>query len=550
MKSFITVRAFAIFLTLLLVVTSILFIAPQKTYAIPGVGVPVVEQGPALAKSFITAAKTTIIAALEDIGVTQETIIAVKTTASLISDIANEASLKLLVVDRYVIQPLAFILSGNLLKAMTSGIVAFVIGQTNGTGIPQFVQNVNGLMQSVGDLQASVFFRGFSQLNSPFGSSITSALRINYLQQTSAAGFFAANKSTLFLASPNINAFLNGNWSQGGVRAWFALTTQSQNNPYMLYLNSQNQLASLAATAQSATIKQLDFGKGFLSWCGSNISKSKAATDIPIDTNADPDAIPTAYNASAGASGLAVATPNCFQSDGSPGIIKTPGTLIVDAYNKITGSEVDKLSFAGNAGKEINAMLGNVAGALNSVNTMMRLVGGMGNSLGLAGAAISSGGARSVLGGLDTPFLGASASNVINSGAAINGGGLASRISQYQNAINGATAAIAQAQASVGAPAACSSNASSTPLAADSSSEFATQIQVALAEVAQGQTTLDNAKFVLAEANANPDSSGDLASLDGVQPTGEDIATMQQIPGQMAAVSAGVRDATCTVQAP
>src|SRR3989344_8405212 len=110
---------------------------------------------------------------------------------------------------------------------ITAGVIAFVIGKANGTGVPQFVVDVQRSLQTVGDSRALAFFDQYGRnSNSPFAASITSSLRNSYLQKTSLAGFWAANMNTLARFSPDVNAYLAGNWSQGGVAAWFALTTQ------------------------------------------------------------------------------------------------------------------------------------------------------------------------------------------------------------------------------------------------------------------------------------------------------------------------------------
>ena len=52
-----------------------------------------------------------------------------------------------------------------------------VDGKTNGTGTPQFVQNVRSYTQTVGDVQALAFLSQWGQhSNSPFASSISSSI--------------------------------------------------------------------------------------------------------------------------------------------------------------------------------------------------------------------------------------------------------------------------------------------------------------------------------------------------------------------------------------
>ena len=245
----------AIFLIITLIVPPVFFVAQQKTYAADAV----TEVGPQLYNTLKTSIETTISAA--------------KLTLLTAYNLAEASAETALYVNTYVLQPLAFVMSGNLLKLITASVIDFVIGKTNGTGAPQFVQNLQGNLQTVGDTQALAFFAQFGRnSNSPFASAITSSLRTNYLQNTSSAGFWDANKCTLSASSPNIDDYLKGDWSQGGTDAWFALTTQDQNNPYTLYQRSQNQLASVVTSATAARLAELNWGQGFLSWCSATVN--------------------------------------------------------------------------------------------------------------------------------------------------------------------------------------------------------------------------------------------------------------------------------------
>ena len=134
------------------------------------------------------------------------------------------------------------------MKALTSSVLSFVIGKANGTGVPQFVVDVKRSLQTVGDSQALAYLRQVGMTNSPFAGSISSALRNDYMTKTSLAGFWAANMNTLERSSPDVPAYLAGNWSQGGVKAWFALTTETQNDPFSLYQHTQAQLAAVVGS--------------------------------------------------------------------------------------------------------------------------------------------------------------------------------------------------------------------------------------------------------------------------------------------------------------
>lgn len=293
-----------------------------------------------------------------------------------ITSITNTAANVAQKINMFVLQPLAFILSGNLLKAITAGVINFVVGATNGTGVPQFVQNIQGHLQIVGDSRALAFFVQFGRnINSPFSQAISSSLRTNYLQDTSLAGFWAANRSTLPQFSTDINAYISGDWSKGGVGSWFALTTQQQNNPYLLYQSSQAQLATLVMNATQSRLSELDWGQGFLSWCGPAEEGSyteDAAGNVTENVGTAPgDA--------------------CSNTDGTPGTIKTPGTVIKAALDKALGSVQSKLEGMGQLASEVGTILGNIGTVMQTVNFATQLLGGGSSTGGLSGVAYASG---------------------------------------------------------------------------------------------------------------------------------------------------------------
>ncbi len=349
----------------------------------------------------------------------QNIITAVKSTISAINDATTAGATAALQVDKYVLQPLAFAASGNLLQAMGADIFDFANGKSNGTGQPQYVQDYRGNQQRVGDTQAFAFLGSFSKnSNSPFAWAITSSLRTNYLQQTSLGGFFAANQSTLHRSSPNVNGFLSGDWTQGGAATWFALTTQNQNNPYTLYNRSNNQLGTMVGDAQEARREELGWGQGYLSWCG----------------------------ASGGALSLASANDPCINEDGSPGTILTPGSFIRNAVDTAFESPFNKLEGLGDAGSQIGSIIGNTGKILATVGTGVALLG-IASGKGSGGFyASSQGGTTSYVAQYrsNPSYLGVSQQSVYRSAATIRPSGqeLLDRVAEYEpswNAINTAT---------------------------------------------------------------------------------------------------------------
>jgi len=496
-------------------------------------------------------------------------ITSIKSTLSAALDVTNTAANVAKQIKSYVLDPIAFVVSGNLLKSITSSVIGFVGGK-NGTGRPLYVQNLSAYLQNVGDVRAYSFLSQFSSnSNSPFAAGITSSLRANYLQQTSMAGFFAANRNTLSRYSPNVNSFLAGNWSAGGAAAWFALTTQDQNNPYTLYYRSQDQMTRSIQDATSAKLAQLNWGQGFLSWCGSGSSTLSAKdTTLPASGNgggtgtATGGTTPTTTGASGGLtqSGETSASGNqdstakdnnlvgqansvavkgsvgvnpgdpCTKSDGSEGNIQTPGSIIKYYLSKALGSDIDKLAGVGDIGAQISGIMGNIGTVMKTVDLAAGLFSG---TNGLFGSSVTG------VGGYTSPFQ-----NYLNSstymgltvqdiGASVNNSGLgasdlSSRANQYEAAWNAIRASATTASVSLAALA------TSCPTQASvAQSALATEVNPVLTQAASAATIVTNARAQVAKVQnegyaGDAAYAGDLANLVTLRPSATDVAQAQQ----------------------
>jgi hypothetical protein len=487
-KPFATVLA--IILTVTIGTSAIFFTAPQRAHAIWGIG-------------DITFDPTNYVANYgsmisNGISVVKETLTSMNTYTSMIAQYADN-------INTYVLQPLAFVLSGNLIKAMTASVVKFVIGQANGTGIPQFVTDLDATMRTVGDSQALAFFTQWGKnSNSPFASSIGSSLRSNYLKNTSLAGFWAANMCTLSQSSRDVNGFLAGDWSKGGATAWFALTTQSQNNPFSLYQIANSQLDTLIFTAKDVRQKDIAAGQGFMSWCGGSETTSGAVTTTPsakadaynarqkadaeygdaYDKSAE-DPTNASLRSAAERARVAAETANaryislisgpssgvnpgdpCNNADGTSGTIKTPGSVIAATFNKVLGGQQDQVLRLGNVGPQINIMLENIATVLKTVQFASQLLGGSGSG-GLLGVGNASGSSPTSLLSQFTPtqnangdftsgYLGATNADIYQNAASssvtaavTSNSDVATRVNDYQAAWNTITASANTASTSV-----------------------------------------------------------------------------------------------------
>ncbi len=261
-------------------------------------------------------------------------------------------------INELIIIPLIRAEIRAILQKMTASVINWINGG-NGTGQPSYVQNLSEHLQSVGDSAAlSLIAQVATSFNSPFGSTISKSLRTNYLQNTSMAGFWAANQCTLSESSPDVNKFLAGDWSQGGITAWFALTTEDQNNPYTLYQSASSQVDSNVNQAQTNRRQDLLQSQGFLSWCGGDSTRTSSSNE-----------------------GISPSAP-CTNPDGSTVDAQTPGSIIHDyTQEAVVASGFDQLISA----NDLDDALSSIITAL-----LAQVLGGSGGLLGSSGSSASS----------------------------------------------------------------------------------------------------------------------------------------------------------------
>ena len=471
---------------------------------------------------------------------TQNSLTAGASTGSCINDV--------------VLIPLARIAIRAILQQMTASVIRSIDGQ-NSSGAPQFVTNLAGNLQLVGDQVGLSFIAQIgSSINSPFAAAISSSLRTGYLQQTSLAGFFAANQCTLGQSSPNINAFLAGNWSQGGAGAWFALTTQNQNNPFTLQQAANNQLRGLVGSAQTNQRQTISQNNGFLSWCSpGDITKSFIVPPTPdiqpptLTQNADgsfsdacpsgttnqndscvgPSTCPAGYSLSSDGSECtpnnsatsATASSNmgqtCLNSDGTSGTIETPGSIIHDyTQEAVVNSGFQQLISA----NDLDNSLGAILSAL--LTQVLNSAGG------LLGGSSSSGSSSSIANQLQNY----SSSSTATQSASQIAQTVVAQITTYTsawNTINSAAQAASSALTTLGSCAA-QSNAAQTALL--------TEVQPVLinAQRAFSSAATTNALALKVETESSATSAGsagtltvDVQSLAAAPPQPGDIAVAQ-----------------------
>lgn len=290
----------------------------------------------------------------------QSIISAIQTTLRVIGGIADYALQTLFYIKEWVLQPLAYITSGDALKALTAGMLEFVVdGDVNGTGRPIFITNLPKHLQGVGDVSAAAFTNQFrARIDSPYAGVIVSSLDARYASRTTLDGFFSTRRNTLPGTQADQAAYLAGDWSKGGIVAWLSLTTQPENNPYALYQDSQRQLGLMVANAQETHEQIVSWGEGFMSWC---------AEDPDYDPNTPTDG---------DADGVSANSP-CTREDGTPGIIQTPGTTITKYLDKALTIEAEKTAQLGDASAQISDLIGSITEVVSKTQTVIGVGGGL-----------------------------------------------------------------------------------------------------------------------------------------------------------------------------
>ncbi|MDE2021524.1 MAG: hypothetical protein KGI71_01175, partial [Patescibacteria group bacterium] len=234
----------------------------------------------------------------------------------------------------------------------------------------------------------------------------------------------------------------------------------------------------------------------------------------------------------------------CTKSDGTPGVIKTPGTVIKATLDKALGTTFDKLVQMGDISAEINQIMGNIATVMNTVNFASQILGGFGSNglFGVGQTYGTSGSSQLSQYQNSSGYLGATQSGVQQNATqlSISGSDMLSLISQYQSAWNTINTSATAASTSVNDLINFCTQQTNTG-ASGSNTAIISSAQTALtSEIAPVFTQVAAANAVIAAAQAlvqkiqNEASTGggtyatDLQTLQTMPPTSTDVANAQQ----------------------
>src|SRR5690606_23796963 len=98
--------------------------------------------------------------------------------------------------------------------------------------------------------------------------------------------FFNQNRFTLNQVSQDPNAFIQGDFSQGGWDAWIELWRNPQNNPLGAFHAAEQELGKRISSAEGERRTELEWGRGFLSWRG-DCEAAPGGSNAPSGTDVD-----------------------------------------------------------------------------------------------------------------------------------------------------------------------------------------------------------------------------------------------------------------------
>jgi len=270
-----------------------------------------------------------------------------------------------LMIKEYGLDTAAFILVNTILKKITAQTVNWI--NSGFKGNPAYVTNPGQFFLDVGDEQVSRFLSETSLANlcSPFKTSVRIALVKNYLSDTDNKVY----SCTLDKLRNNYDAFM-GDFDQGGWDGWFEMTQNQQNNPYGAYQDAQNKMNIEIGNKEAKFQKQLDWGKGVMSF--ERCKKENIVTQADISNG---------Y----GAEGYKVG--DCYDSgSGDNKETVTPGGVIETQLNTVLGTGIHRIE----VGDELNEVFASLLKQLTG-----RVIGGIGD--GLRGTTESNSGGNSFM---------------------------------------------------------------------------------------------------------------------------------------------------------
>jgi hypothetical protein len=266
-------------------------------------------------------------------------------------------------VKGYSLDPIAWAVSKAVLQAVVKSTINWINSGFHGS--PAFVTNLQQKLLDVGDAQAHQFLSQLStnlKIKSPFQGQVASAIGKAYFMATNKNAYFVEYPYTLDQDTPDSASFVRGDFTKGGLGAFFSQIRNPQNSAIGAAELARQALLSQVATQQSTLKADYQAGNGFISWRGScgatGSATSGSGTGKSCSTDGDCAgslaciAGKCAIDSSLDQPTSLSTADNCLAYN-----VETPGSVLHDATTKAFGSGIDTLVSAHTWNEVVNAVL-------------------------------------------------------------------------------------------------------------------------------------------------------------------------------------------------
>ncbi len=230
-----------------------------------------------------------------------------------------------------ILNGIAWMVAKVAIQSITRSIVNWINSGFNGS--PAFVTDLKRHLLGVGDGIANQFVAQLTinaKISSPFLNSVVKGVAAAYYLSSNKDAILEQLKYNLSQTVKNDQAFLGGQFSQGGFNGWFA-ASQDQNNPWGTQIVAERALNDRIDAAVQNRLTELNWGKGFLSWrkCSAPAGGSTELSGADDCTNAE---------------------------------IQTPGSVIESQLENSLGTGIRQLELADSFNEIVSALMGQLVG--------------------------------------------------------------------------------------------------------------------------------------------------------------------------------------------
>lgn len=228
-------------------------------------------------------------------------------------------------------------LAQRMIDDMVKSSIAWA--NTGFEGNPAFATDLGSYIGDIANQEAGRYLNNVAGANlcSPFKPQIVLSLREYY---NTKLGLNDNYSCTFTDISGNFQAFIDGDFDQGGWDSWFQLTQNSNNNPYQVYMTAQGELDRKIAARVNTELRKLDWGDGFKTKGGCLEYNSYINDEDPGFAPDNPPPIDGSLPVQGGRLKDENKGPNeCIKF----GPDTTPGTIIKGQLDKVLPSGLEKL---------------------------------------------------------------------------------------------------------------------------------------------------------------------------------------------------------------